>query len=238
MNKPRILFLSCEHAVNTVPVAYRAYFNGHNELLNTHRGIDFGALTIAKHLSSVFHCELIQAHATRLLIDCNRKLSNPHCFSEITQPLSKTVRQAIIQEYYLPYREKVIAAIDAYIKKGMQVWHLSIHSFTPIFNNLVRNADIGLLYDPRRSNERFLAKHWQLQLKQQNSELRVRMNYPYRGITDGFTSYLRKKFDNDQYLGLEVENNQAIVKDEKLTLSLAKTLAKTLQPILLSRSDI
>ncbi|WED42573.1 N-formylglutamate amidohydrolase [Legionella cardiaca] len=230
--KPWVLVLSCEHAVNTVPPVYRKYFQGHEELLHTHRGIDFGAQAVAKHLSTVFNCDFVQAQATRLLIDCNRRLTNPDCFSEITSPLSITVKQAIIQAYYVPFREKVINLISKYIKEGYQVWHLSIHSFTPIMNNLIRNADIGLLYDPRRLGERQLAKQWQLHLKQQHPDLRIRLNYPYRGITDGFTSFLRMQFNEHDYLGFEVENNQALMGDSQSVKHIADVLASTLKLLL------
>ena len=41
--------------------------------------------------------------------------------------------------------------------------------------------------------------------------LRVRRNYPYTGKSDGLTAYLRRRFDADRYLGIELEINQAQV---------------------------
>ncbi|ASQ47165.1 N-formylglutamate amidohydrolase [Legionella clemsonensis] len=228
----RILVLSCEHAVNTVPAAYQKYFIDHEALLNTHRGIDFGALAIARHLSKAFDCDLVQAKATRLLIDCNRRLTNPACFSEITAGLPKAEKQAIIEEYYLPFREHVISIISNYIALGYEVWHFSIHSFTPVMNDLPRNADIGFLYDPKRIKERMLARAWQSILKAETDQFRVRLNYPYLGITDGFTSFLRKQFDGAMYVGLEVENNQALMGNDHSLMQVAEALVLTLRPLL------
>ncbi|CEK09502.1 N-formylglutamate amidohydrolase [Legionella hackeliae] len=230
--KPCVLVLSCEHAVNSVPITYQKYFNGHEALLNTHRGIDFGALGVANYFKQSFNCDLVQANATRLLIDCNRRLSNPACFSEITAGLSQLEKQAIIEEYYTPFRENVINIISNYINLGYQVWHFSIHSFTPVMNDLARNADIGFLYDPKRIKEKALAKAWKLALKTQSGRLRVRLNYPYRGITDGFTSFLRTQFDEETYLGLEVENNQALMTNSQSVTQVAEALASALHSIL------
>nr|WP_238143946.1 hypothetical protein [Legionella pneumophila] len=44
------LLISCEHAVNTVPYDYQMLFECHKELLESHRGIDFGALEIAQSI--------------------------------------------------------------------------------------------------------------------------------------------------------------------------------------------
>lgn len=46
------LIVSCEHAVNTVPQAYRNLFAPHLELLETHRGFDLGAQSLALFLVS------------------------------------------------------------------------------------------------------------------------------------------------------------------------------------------
>ncbi len=227
-----ILLLSCEHGVNTLPPAYANHFAPHTALLQTHRAFDFGALAIAKRLSQLFNCTLIQAQATRLLVDCNRSLSHPHCFSEISKWLSADEKKALAHEYYLPFRQEVEQLIKIAIAQGQQVCHFSIHSFTPSLNGLLRNADIGLLYDPQRVGEKMLAKHWQQQLKQSGPKLRVRLNYPYRGISDGFTAALRRQFSENEYLGIEVESNQAIVAEEKGLDNFAEVLAITLKKCL------
>ncbi|WP_019215144.1 N-formylglutamate amidohydrolase [Legionella tunisiensis] len=230
--KPLGLVISCEHAVNTVPVAYQKQFAPYHHLLESHRGIDFGSLSIANHLRQVFNCDFIQAQATRLLIDCNRSLTHSHCFSEITINLPQAEKQQLIQQYYLPFRQAAVAKIKEQIAQDRQVLHLSIHSFTPILNGKERNADIGFLYDPRRASEKMFARDWQQQLKQYNSQLRTRLNYPYLGINDGFTRALRKQFPDENYAGIEVESNQALVQDEKTLTQLTDALTTTLKVLL------
>jgi predicted N-formylglutamate amidohydrolase len=226
------LVVSCEHAVNTVPDAYKTLFAPHQQILNTHRGIDFGSLTIARAFAERFNCDFVQAHATRLLIDCNRSLWHRLCFSEITKPLSKNEKEILIQLFYLPFRQKVENCIKKHIQKGKQVLHLSIHSFTPIFNEIQRDTDIGLLYDPKRANEKILAQRWQQQIKQQTKNLQVRMNCPYRGIADGFTTALRKQFAEPHYIGIEIESNQQLVADSEFLNYLGSLLTETLKPLI------
>ena len=86
---------------------------------------------------------------------------------------------------------------------------MSIHSFTPILNGIERIADIGLLFDPARKQESRFCRELQGKLREQPTPLRVRRNYPYRGTSDGLTTALRCKFPGDQYLGIEIEINQA-----------------------------
>jgi predicted N-formylglutamate amidohydrolase len=232
MMKRIAIVISCEHAVNTVPEEYNALFEPFQSLLITHRAIDYGALAIAEYLQETIHCDFAQATTTRLLVDCNRSIAHFQCFSEITQNLSPTEKQRIINLYYLPFRHQIIAFIKNHIAKGFQVLHLSIHSFTPVMNDLVRNADIGLLYDPRRAAEKELAKKWKVEIKKQDPKYRVRMNYPYMGISDGFTSALRKQFTNNEYMGIEVESNEGLTKNAYSLDTLKNILAVSLLNII------
>jgi predicted N-formylglutamate amidohydrolase len=75
----------------------------------------------------------------------------------------------------------------------------------------VRNADVGLLYDPGRRGEVELCARWQAALAGFAPELRVRRNYPYAGKGDGLTLYLRRHFAPGTYVGIELEVNQGIV---------------------------
>jgi predicted N-formylglutamate amidohydrolase len=230
--KKSALIISCEHAVDTVPSEYSGLFLPFKSLLATHRGIDFGALEIALHLRTQFPCDFVQAQATRLLIDCNRSIKNSSCFSEVSCDLPFTEKNIIINTYYLPFREQVIALIDKRIQQGLQVCHLSIHSFTPELHGEIRTTDIGLLYDPKRPSEKALSRLWKTEIKQIDPALRVRMNYPYSGTSDGFTSALRKQFNDASYLGIEVESNQALTKIPHSLNHLKNILAHSLSKII------
>ena len=74
--------ITCEHAVNRVPRAYRDLFRGRRRVLTTHRAFDYGALQLAKRFASRLEAQLVTGNVTRLLVDLNRSLSNPSIFSE------------------------------------------------------------------------------------------------------------------------------------------------------------
>lgn len=232
MTKPIALLISCEHAVNTVPPIYRDLFKGQEHVLDTHRGLDLGALDIANHLNQIFACSYTQATVSRLLIDCNRSLAHMHCFSEFTKSLSVTEKQKLIDDYYLPFRQQTENLIKVKIDSGCQVLHLSIHSFTPELNGVIRNAGIGLLYDHTRHGEQEVARIWRGLLLQQTPSYRVRMNYPYHGNSDGFTTALRKRYTEHDYLGFEVESNQALLEDKTSREELADVLSSSLKELL------
>jgi predicted N-formylglutamate amidohydrolase len=229
--KPTILFLSCEHATNAVPPNYRHVFHQHESLLETHRAIDLGSEAIIRQLSQTFGCEYITASVTRLLIDCNRSLSHATCFSEFSKSLSTAEKQQLIDKYYLPYRQKTEDMIKHHIDKGHQVLHLSIHTFTPILNGIPRNTGIGLLYDPKHHGEKEVVRQLHGILSQQ-TDYRIRLNYPYRGNTDSFTTYLRKRYPQTDYLGIELEVNQALVENKACLESVTQALSNSLSELL------
>jgi predicted N-formylglutamate amidohydrolase len=92
--------------------------------------------------------------------------------------------------------------------RGDRVVHVAVHSFTPSLRGVRRNADLGLLYDPARSGELALARRWRAALREVAPELCVRMNYPYRGTSDGIQTELRRRFGARDYVGIEIEVNQ------------------------------
>lgn len=208
MNKEVGLFISCEHGGNRVPEPYRHLFNGQRDLLNSHRGYDIGILSLAEGLAAHFDAPLLSATVTRLLIDLNRSPASRTLFSELTRPLPAAERQSILHHYHQPYWKAASEIVAGIVATGRQVWHLSVHSFTPVLNGERRNTDIGLLDDPQRAAEKALCRQWQQNLAARRPELRVRRNYPYRGNADALVTALRKQFSASDYLGIELEINQ------------------------------
>jgi predicted N-formylglutamate amidohydrolase len=199
---------TCEHGGNRIPQRYRQLFRGWEHLLHSHRGYDAGALKLARELAHMLQASFFAATVSRLLIDLNRSIGHPRLYSEVTRPAPPKVRQEILESYYLPYRNSVEASISQAIRGGQRVIHISSHSFTPELNGEVRNADIGLLYDPSRPLERAFCDHWRAKLTANASVLTVRRNYPYFGKANGFPTYLRQRFPAERYIAIELEINQ------------------------------
>ncbi len=230
--KPTVLVVSCEHAVNTVPKEYQHLFENKDAVLASHRGLDLGSRVIAEHLQQNLHCECTLATVTRLLIDCNRSLHHVRCFSQYSRALPQDEKQTIINQYYLPYRNKVTKAIQQHIDNGKQVLHVSVHSFTPVLNNKHRKASIGLLYDSDRHAEKEVAREWHHLIRQETPDYKIRMNYPYSGKSDGFTSTLRGVYDEQDYLGLELECNQGLLIQHDTLQAMAAVITRSLSQLL------
>jgi predicted N-formylglutamate amidohydrolase len=205
---PATYILTCEHAGNEIPATYEHLFKGKEEILYSHQAIDFGALHLAKHLAAATNLPLYYTTTSRLLIEANRSLDNEELFSAFTKNIPEKEKQTLREAYYFPHRDQVEKKIAAEIAAGKQVYHLAVHTFTPVLKGEVRAADIGILFDPERESEAAFARQLQTALSAQNPDRKVLFNSPYPGTADGFPTYLRKKFNQDQYAGFELEINQ------------------------------
>lgn len=202
--------VSCEHGGNNVPAAYRHLFAGPaaQAALGSHRGWDPGSLQIGRWFARRLQTPLIVSTTTRLLVEPNRSIGHRRIFSEWTQPLPDEQKQSLLDHYYHPHRRKVVAAITAAQADGRSVLHLSMHTFTPVFDCVTRTTDVGLLFDPARGPEAVFCRQWQQQLRRQLPDLTIHRNRPYRGTSDGLTTALRRRFPAERYLGVELEVNQ------------------------------
>ena len=197
--------ITCEHAGNFIPPAYGHLFEGHSEVLRSHRGWDPGALEIAEYLSNELNASLFKCHATRLLVEPNRSLWSTSLFSEYSAGLTVSEREEVLRQFYYPHR----SGVEEWIKNSREsVLHLSIHSFTPVFGGVTRDVDIGLLFDPSRKKESDFCAIYKKALEISLSSCTIKFNEPYKGIDDGFTTHLRQQFGDDRYLGIEIEVNQ------------------------------
>lgn len=202
------LVFSCEHGGNEIPNDYKHLFINAKEVLNSHKGMDLGALDLFKYCSGLSDYS-ISNKISRLVIELNRSQHHPKLFSEYTVSLNETEKSKLIDEIYNPYRDQLEAVISKMIMEGEEVVHISFHSFTPVLDGKTRNADIGLLFDPSRTSEKRICKQLQNSLKAKLPIFKIRFNYPYLGKADGLTTYFRKKFP-ENYSGIEIEINQKL----------------------------
>jgi predicted N-formylglutamate amidohydrolase len=209
MSRRVALVVTCEHGGNDIPPDYADAFASAGEILASHRGYDPGALELARRFAAELAAPLFHATVSRLVVELNRSRHHRSLFSEFTRGLPIETQSAILAAHYTPYRDAAEAEIARLINEhDAIVHHLSVHTFTPELAGEIRRADIGLLYDPRRPLERTWCEQWRQALKAVRPELIVRRNYPYRGISDGFVTQLRKRFASDRYAGVELEVNQ------------------------------
>jgi predicted N-formylglutamate amidohydrolase len=201
---------SCEHGGYEIPELYKNYFTGQDAVLKSHRGWDKGAYEVAKYISRRAKDILIGNSVSRLLIECNRTLGNTELFSEFSNAMPQEMKNQIIEEYYVPYRNQLERKIEQHLHHNHQVIHLSFHSFTPVLNGTTRKTEIGILFDPKNKVEQEFAEVWKASIEEKMDGWRVKFNYPYKGTDDGLSTYFRGKYKAN-YAGLELEINTKLL---------------------------
>jgi predicted N-formylglutamate amidohydrolase len=190
-----------------VPKRYAHAFAGKDAVsaLSTHRGLDLGAVRLARDLAKKLAVPLLEGRMTRLLIDLNRSPGHKALFSEWSCRLSAAHVQQL-KAVHAAHWHEIFQRVRA--SKG-QVTHVAVHTFTPVLRGDVRNFDVGLLYDPRHKRELALAERLRRALRERG--FLVRRNAPYRGVADCLPTAIRRSFSPARYVGLELEVNQQLL---------------------------
>jgi predicted N-formylglutamate amidohydrolase len=225
------LVLSCEHGGNLIPLDWKEHFAGIDSVLSSHRGFDPGTEDMFDFLLPLANFG-IKNKLSRLLIEFNRSSHHPQLFSTWSKNISSDEKEQIIKKYYQPYRDQLISEITNMLSKSKDpVLHISLHSFTPELNGKYRNNDLGLLYDPKRKLEKEFAQQFKKTIRSFSESYSVRYNYPYLGIADGLTTYLRKLFP-ENYLGIELEINQKWVEHKSFSKDLKVLIYRTISELI------
>lgn len=223
--------VSCEHAGREVPRRYESLFAASPAVLDTHRAFDAGAAPLARALAAALGRPARLHRVTRLLVDANRSAGHPRCFSEFSGVLPPEERRRLLERVHAPHRDRVREAVAAEIARHGACIHIGVHTFTPRLNGVERTADVGLLYDPARVRERELCATWRMLLADVGEGWRVRRNYPYRGVSDGLTTTLRRAFPPDAYAGIELEVSHALLGAEREVRAVAAALVRALEAL-------
>lgn len=198
--------LTCEHASRRIPRKFLDRFQD-RKILETHFGYDIGAYYIGKRFQKRLDAPYFFGTSSRLLVELNRSLDASDLFSKYMQNSSESMKQEIVNEFYIPFRKKVYEAIVQQLKSPRSiVVHISIHTFTKVYEGASRLTEIGVLFDPRRKYEALLSQNIIEALNREiECSCQVRANEPYLGISDGHVTHLRKEFPENRYVGIELE---------------------------------
>jgi predicted N-formylglutamate amidohydrolase len=230
------LVITCEHGGNRIPAPYRDLFHAHEALLDSHRGYDPGALMMARALATALAAPVVASTVSRLLVDLNRSVGHPRLHFKATRKAPAETRQRILEHYYQPYRAQAERLVMQAIADRGRVIHLSSHTFTPELDGKLRDADIGLLYDPARPGEADLCERWKASVKACAPDLTVRRNYPYAGKGDGLTAWFRLRLPPGAYVGIELEVNQKhVVRGGRHWTGVRRVIIESLRSALRSR---
>jgi len=181
--------LVCEHASRFIPARL------HNLGLDaaaarSHVAWDIGALALALELMRALDAALVHSCISRLVYDCNRPPSRADAMpahSEVfaipgNAHLTEADRDQRTREVYLPFNNLLSEVIAS---RAAPCVLITIHSFTPVYNGVRRDLELGILHD---SDERAACA---LLPAARRSGLKCALNEPY-SARDGVTHTLRE----------------------------------------------
>lgn len=215
MSRPSLV-LTCEHASRRFPAKLGSLGLSPTQR-RSHIAWDRGAAHLTRALAVALPCPVVLGGYSRLVADLNRSPHHPRVVPSTAfgtpvpgnTRLTRSERAARVAAYHAPWREHAFSIIAQAAHHAAGCIHLSVHSFTPALHGSVRYADVGLLYDPGRLRERRLAGAMQDILTE--AGFVARRNYPYRGTSDGFTTWCRRRLPAPRYVAIEIELNQRLV---------------------------
>ena len=221
--------VTCEHASNRLP-ARHGRLGLEPARLSEHIAWDPGSREIARALAGGLGCPLHEGRYSRLLIDLNRNLRHPKLIVQRSfgveipgnQNLDSLERERRVREYWAPYRESVLSNMCSIVERAGRCIHFGVHSFTPVVDGVERDVCVALLYDPSRGVELEIAAKMAASLEA--GGVRVRRNYPYRGVSDGLVTACRRMFTVSAYAGIEIEVSQKLLASDQDARRIAKAL--------------
>jgi predicted N-formylglutamate amidohydrolase len=146
--------LVADHAGNLIPRALGRLGVAEAEL-RRHVAWDIGIAGLGPLLADALDATLIQQNYSRLVIDCNRPLDAASSIPDISERtpipgnagVSEADRVVRAAEIFWPYHNQIEAELDRRLKAGRATALIPLHSFTPVFKDVVRPWHVGVLYN-------------------------------------------------------------------------------------------
>jgi len=150
------IVISCDHASNRIPEKLDNLGLSHDEL-ERHIAWDIGAAEVAKLLAENLQATLVSNNYSRLVVDCNRYLSDLSAFTTISdtttvignQDLSELDKAQRAESIYYAYHRAIHKELERHTTDIQSPVLISIHSFTPELrsNSVCRPWHVGVLWD-------------------------------------------------------------------------------------------
>ncbi|GIT85241.1 N-formylglutamate amidohydrolase [Roseobacter sp. OBYS 0001] len=181
------IVLVCEHASAFIPTALND-LGLSAEARHSHAAWDPGAKAVACEMARQLDAPLVASKVSRLVYDCNRPPDAPSAMPERSEVfdipgnknLTRNDRETRVARYYTPFFDRLKQVLST--KPDPVV--VTIHSFTPIYQGIQREVEVGILHD----QDTRLAD---AMLEAETGTFVTRRNDPY-GPADGVTHTLKE----------------------------------------------
>jgi len=210
LGESAILFV-CEHASRYIPEGL-GNLGLDEAAAQSHIAWDPGALALAERASTALDATLIAQKISRLDYDCNRPPESDQAMraeSEVynipgNTGLTAAQRNERTDYIYRPFQKALAKAV----KTRPQTVLMTIHSFTPVYNDKPRAVEVGILHD---SDSRLADA--MLNAAAKNPAFKVERNAPY-GPEDGVTHTLAEHALPGGLLNVMIEVRNDLLTDE------------------------
>jgi predicted N-formylglutamate amidohydrolase len=148
------LLLVCDHASRTFPAAMRR-LGLREKATQRHIAWDIGAADLTRALARVFDAPAVLAGYSRLVIDCNRALTDPSSILAMSdgyvipgnRRLTSVERELRMRSFFEPYHAAIALRLEEARRRRVLPAFVSVHSFTPVFSRQKRPWHVGVLWD-------------------------------------------------------------------------------------------
>lgn len=130
--------LICDHAGNAVPEVLDGLGLGSADL-RRHIAYDVGILEVAQQLADILDAPLVYQRYSRLVVECNRRLSSPASMAVVSdgtsvpanRGLGSAARARRVSAIFAPYHDEITRRLDERLRSETPTTLISMHSFTP-----------------------------------------------------------------------------------------------------------
>ena len=148
------VLLACDHASRAFPQALNR-LGLEPRALRRHIASDIGSADAARELALVLDAPAVLAGYSRLIVDLNRHLNDPTAFLAVSDGefipgnhgLSAAEKERRAEAFFWPYHDAIKKRLGTFEALGVVPALISIHSFTPFFDDRNRPWEIGVLWD-------------------------------------------------------------------------------------------
>jgi predicted N-formylglutamate amidohydrolase len=124
-------------------------------VLERHVAWDIGSDELTRCLADELDAQAVLAGFSRLIVDPNRKLDQSSAFIEVSDgiaipgnlDLDDEQKALRVQSFFKPYHDAISERLSALTGDGRVPAMISIHTCTPVFDQVVRPWHVGVMWD-------------------------------------------------------------------------------------------
>ena len=206
--------LTADHAGRLIPRALGDLGISASDM-DRHIAWDIGIDAVTRKLAQALDATAVLQNYSRLVIDCNRQPNVPSAFPTVSEATRIPGNEGLDEAAKLSRRRAIFdpyhAEIGGLIKEraGQGVIYVAMHSFTPVYLQIVRGMHVAVLYNRNPHASQLLAG-----LLRQETGLVVGENDPYQ-VTDETDYGVPVHAEGHGLEYLEIEIRQDLIEEAR-----------------------